>query len=140
MNKYKVWYSYTEPSCDCPFVLVTSDNMFFTIKAESHHAAKKELKNNNYMSRTKENFEVLNSKLIEKNCERLKSFNVNVNSNNKITKQGYATSFMFNGEEIAIVAKSESMLQSISDRLFTGDKKLESDKNTLVNISKADES
>jgi len=112
MNRYRVWYTYTEPSEDCPEVLVTG--AYIDTVDVSHQAAKKYINTDSYLNRMKENLRVVKSKLLEKDIHLLKRKTVE----GKKQIEGFGASFKLDGEEIVVSAKSKAKLQSLGVKLF----------------------
>lgn len=114
MNSYRVWYSFTEPSCECPEVLVIGEVLYIDTIAKSHKAAKDYINNNSYLNSVKENFKVLISKLIEKDVHKLKEDEVK----GVKRKLGLGASFLVEGEEVAVIARTSFQLQAIAVTIF----------------------
>lgn len=129
MNKYRVWYSYTEPSCDHPFVLVVGHGLFIDVVEPTHAAAKKYVAKDHYLNRMHENFKVTKSKLIEKDVELIK----NVEVAGVKQKHGIGMSLMINGEEVAIVANNAYQLRHVASKICGNDFSLDEEK--LINVA-----
>lgn len=112
MNYYRVWYTYTEPSEDCPEVLVTGG--YIDTHETSHSRAKKYVSNDCYLNRIRDNFKVMKSELLEKDIHLLKRNTIGDEKH----IEGVAASFKFEGEEIVVTAKRNSKLQDVGVKLF----------------------
>ena len=128
MNSYRVFYTYTEPSEDCPEVLVTGG--YIDTHERSHSKAKKCVGNNHYLNLIRKNFRVTKSKLLEKDVYLLKRNTID----NKKQIEGFSASFKVDGEEIVVTAKTNLKLQDVGVKLFGRDFTLNKDqvKSTVI--------
>ena len=120
MNLYQVFYTYNEPCMESPECTVEGS---MQIKAYNHPEAKRLVNLAKY--RQHENFTIVRSKLIRKDCDSL------IRNDGQI--KGIGALFRLSGCEITIIASDANNLEVVFDKLFEGyEKRL--DRSLLQNV------
>lgn len=131
MNTYRIWYTYTVPDCDHPFVLIDDESNYVDIDATSEKTARRYFLSESYISKTRENLGISKVVEVKTNVNSLKRSN----QNGEKVIQGVATAFQYKGNEICVIASNEFNLQLIGEAIIGDDFILNKDQLSKVNIS-----
>lgn len=132
MNTYRIWYTYTVPDCDHPFVLVDDESNYVDIDSTSEEIARSYFLSESYISKNRENLGISKVIEVETNINPLKRST----KNGEKVIQGVATGLIYEGNEICIVASSEINLNMACKAIFGCNFTLDKNKVTRVNVSK----